>query len=571
MFSTRWHTSPRQYGIVHERDVAIPVGAGITLDADIFRPDAPGRFPVVLGVHAYSKADQLVELTPGPMSLERGHIEAGDPNFFVRRGYVHVIANIRGSGRSGGSFVYVEPEAIKDVCDAIEWLAGRPWCNGNVGMFGASFFSVVAKLVAAHNPPSLKAVFAPFGSTDVYRDRHYHGGIMSYRFLRHWVSKFDNPRIENVLKRKWGEDAYKKRIAEALADPEIAATPYLVEVLRNADAGRNPFIAAFLLNPLDNEFFRSMSIDTTAKSDVAGYFGGCWGIYGLHLPGDFRSWETWSGPKRLTIGPPAYLDRPIYQYQYESLRWFDHWLKGMDTGLDDDPPVQLFIEGTGEWKSAREWPLPETRWTPFYLHAGGLLSEHEFWSNEGGSTFEDSTYQHGGVEFRTPPLRENTEICGPMVLNLYGSTTADEVLWFASVYDIDPAGEARLLTRGWLRGSQRRTDPERSKPWRPWHVHTVREKLTPNQVYEFNIEVRPYGILLKAGHRLMLRIKCADDEAPANALHAVGSGHIWRAGASRVTVWHDAERPSHLLLPITRGNRIGTFMSGGVLPRLNPA
>jgi predicted acyl esterase len=570
VFSTRWHTSPRRYGVVHERNVAIPVSAGITIDCDIFRPDAPGEFPVILGVHGYSKDDQLVPMMPTAMALDRGHIEAGDPNFYVRRGYVHVIANIRGTGKSGGSFVYVEPEAIRDVCDVIEWLAKRPWSNGRVGMFGASFFSVVAKLVAAQNPPSLKCVFAPFGSTDVYRDRHYHGGIMSYRFLRHWTSKFDRPKLENALRKKWGEEKYRERVAEALADPEIAATPYLVEVLRSPDAGRNQFIAAFLLNPLDGEFFRSMSIDVNAKSDVAGYFGGCWGIYGLHLPGDFRSFETWSGPKRLTIGPPAYLDRPIYQYHYESLRWFDHYLKGMETGLADEAPVQLFIEGTGEWKAAGEWPLPETRWTPFYLHAGGLLSEHEFWPNEGASTFEESTYGHGKLEFRTPPLRENTEVCGPMVVNLYGSTTDSDVLWFVSVFDVDPTGAERLLTRGWLRGSQRRVDPGRSKPWQPWHPHDRREPLAPNQVYEFNIEVRPYGMLFKAGHRIGLRIKCADDEAPADALHAVGSGHIWRATASRVTVHHDAEHPSHILLPITRGNRIGSFMSGGVLPRLAP-
>jgi len=568
VFTTRWQTSPRRYGVVHERDVAIPVSAGITIDCDIFRPDAAGEFPVILGVHGYSKDDQLVPMMPTAMALDRGHIEAGDPNFYVRRGYVHVIANIRGTGKSGGSFVYVEPEAIKDVCEVIEWLAKRPWSNGKVGMFGASFFSVVAKLVAAQNPPSLKCVFAPFGSTDVYRDRHYHGGIMSYRFLRHWTGKFDRPKLENALKKKWGEEKYRQRVAEALADPEIAATPYLVEVLRSPDSGRNPFIAAFLLNPLDGEFFRSMSIDVNAKSDVAGYFGGCWGIYGLHLPGDFRSFETWSGPKRLTIGPPAYLDRPIYQYHYESLRWFDHYLKGMETGLADEAPVQLFIEGTGEWKAASEWPLPETRWTPFYLHAGGLLSEHEFWPNEGASTFEDSTYGHGKLEFRTPPLRENTEVCGPMVVNLYGSTTDSDVLWFVSLFGADPSGAERLLTRGWLRGSQRRVDPARSKPWRPWHPHTEREPLAPNQVYEFNIEVRPYGMLFEAGHRIGLRIKCADDEAPADALHAVGSGHIWRSTASRVTVHHDAERPSHILLPITRGNRIGTFMSGGVLPRL---
>ena len=571
MFSVDWQTSQRKYGIVADRQVSIPVSGGITIDADIFRPDDGGKFPVILGVHGYSKEDQLVSLMPTAMSLARGHIEAGDYNFYVRRGYVQVIANIRGTGRSGGTFGYVNRESLQDVYDVIEWLARQPWSNGKVGMFGASFFSVVAKLVAAMNPPSLKAIFAPFGSTDVYRDRHYHGGIMSYKFLRHWVGKFDNPRMENALKIKWGVEEYGRRIAAALSDKEIAAVPYLVEVLKSPDAGRNPFIAGFLLNPLDGEFFRELSIDVSATSDVAAYFGSCWGMYGLHLPGDIRSWETWKGPKKLTVGPPIYLDRPVYQYHYESLQWFDYWLKGIDTKIMEEAPMQLFIEGTGEWKSAHQWPLPETKWTPFFLHEGGLLSEHEFWPNEGSSTFEDSPYHRGGLMFKTPPLVERTEICGPIVLNVYASTTDSEILWFVSLWDISPDGEERLLTRGWLRGSQRRTDPARSKPWQPFHVHTQREPLDPNQVHEFNIEVRPYGILFDVGHRIGLKIKCADDELPTHALHAVGSGHVWRASSSRVTVYHNADSPSHLLLPVTRGNRIGTYMSGGKLPPLPPA
>ena len=339
-------------------------------------------------------------------------------------------------------------------------------------------------------------------------------------------------------------------------------------MLKNPAAGRNAFIAAFLLNSPDGDFFRELSIDTNSQSEVPAYFGSCWGVYGLHLPGDIRSWETWKGPKKLTIGPPVYLDRPLYQYQYESLRWFDYWLKGVDTEIVDEQPIQLFIEGAGEWKSADQWPLPETKWTPFFLHADGLLSEHEFWPNEGASIFEDSRYHHGELKFQTPPLRENTEICGAIVLNLYASTTDTEALWFISLWDIEAQGDERLLTRGWLRGSQRQTDPARSKPWQPYHVHTKRQPLTPNQTYEFNIEVRPYGILFEAGHRIGLKIKCADDEPPPHALHAVGSGHIWRPSSSRLTVHHNAENPFHLLLPITRGNRIGAFISGGKLPPL---
>jgi len=126
-------------------------------------------------------------------------------------------------------------------------------------------------------------------------------------------------------------------------------------------------------------------------------------------------------------------------------------------------------------------------------------------------------------------------------------------------------GTASLLTRGWLRGSQRRLDEARSKPWQPVHAHTAREALTPGEIYEFNIEIRPYGILLKAGQRLRLRIRSADDETPTNFNELVSSGHLSRPMPSRVTVHHDAEHPSCLLLPVTRGNVVGTYFSGGRL------
>jgi putative CocE/NonD family hydrolase len=222
--------------------------------------------------------------------------------------------------------------------------------------------------------------------------------------------------------------------------------------------------------------------------------------------------------------------------------------------------------GANEWKEAQEWPLPETKWTPFYLHADGLLSEHEFWPNDGSTTYEDSPHRHDEIEFKTPPIVENTEICGPIVLNLFGSTTAKEILWFVSLWHFDGDGRATLLTRGWLRGSQRKLDDAASRPWQPVHSHTAREPLEPNKVYEFNIEIRPYGILLKPGERIGIKIKSADNDPVKNYLELVGIGHVSSAGASQVTVHHNSKYPSHLLLPITKGNRLGTFISGGKLP-----
>mgnify|MGYP003693847587 CR=1 FL=1 len=124
----------------------------------------------------------------------------------------------------------------------------------------------------------------------------------------------------------------------------------------------------------------------------------------------------------MVIGPGVYLDRPVYQYQDESLRWFDYWLKGIDTGIMDEPPIRCFIAPTGEWKNLSDWPPPEARWTTFYLHKDGMLSEHELWPAEGSDSFDESTFEHGALTYSTPLLVENTEVLGPSVATLYVST-----------------------------------------------------------------------------------------------------------------------------------------------------
>lgn len=570
MFSTDWQTSPRQYGITVDRNVDIPVAPGISLKADVYRPDHAGKFPALIALSPYSKEAQGAAMMPVGFTYPRAWIESGDYNFYVRRGYAMVIATVRGARGSDGVFGNIEPDpqTTQDAYHAIEWLAKQPWCDGKVGMLGASYFSMIAKRVAALKPPSLKAIFSPYGFSDGYRDFHYHGGILAAEFLEFWHRR-QAPffRIENTLRKTWGDERYNAALKAALADLDLTTYPLLHGALRNPDAGGNPMINEIVLQPLDSEFYRQRAVNFAEGPQVPAYFGADWATH-IHVSGDIRAYEQWQGPKRLTIGPPIYLDRPCYQYAYESLRWFDHWMKGVNTGVMDEPPVHLFIEGTGEWKTSSTWPVPGTRWTPFYLHSHGLLSEHEFWPNEGHSTYEDSPWSRGELRFWTPPMVEATELCGPVVLNLYGSTTDTDVLWFVSLLHRDAQGHERLLTRGWLRGSQRRLDPDKSKPWRPYHRHDKREPLSPNEIYEFNIEVNPVGILLKPGERLGLRIKSADNEEPQNTVEHTGMGHIARGTASHVTVHHNAERPSHLLLPVTRGNIIGTFISGGKLPPL---
>ena len=149
MFGKKWEVSRRRFGIIEERGVSIPMSDGILIDADLFRPDSSEKFPAILGVHPYEKELQSAPIHPQGLNMANGGIEAGDYNFYVRRGYVQVVANVRGSGGSGGIYTNYGPREVKDTCEIIEWIAGQPWCDGNVGMFGVSAFAVAQQQVAA--------------------------------------------------------------------------------------------------------------------------------------------------------------------------------------------------------------------------------------------------------------------------------------------------------------------------------------------------------------------------------------------------------------------------------------
>src|SRR5262249_38730186 len=189
MFSKRWSTSERQYGVVAEHGVRVRMSDGVELSADVFRPDADGRFPAIVGMHPYDPVGQWAPVAAGALSgggsprpgQEKGNgfLEAGDPAFYVRRGYVHVIANVRGTGNSGGMYPFLAPPEPQDGYELIEWVARQPWCDGQVGMFGISYFGRIQLFVAALNPPHLKCIFCPWASTDQYLDSFYHGGILN--------------------------------------------------------------------------------------------------------------------------------------------------------------------------------------------------------------------------------------------------------------------------------------------------------------------------------------------------------------------------------------------------------
>jgi len=577
MIGPNWKTSARKYGVIAEPDQMITMDDGIKLHANLWRPDGKGKFPAVLGVHGYHAEGQTGPITPAAISSAQwkhadqertnASLEAGDPNFFARRGYAHLVCNMRGTGTSEGEWQYCGPREVDDACAVIEWLAAQPWCDGNVVMFGVSYFARMQLMVATRQPKALKALFCPWGNTDLYRDICYRGGLLGYQWPVGWSQTslvYGNVRPRNHAKEELGDEGFKRAIAALMENEDIRSVPELMAILRNPGAQVNAFVTDVLLHPTRCAYWEERTVDYS-KIKVPSYIGACWGNYGIHLPAAFRSWEHLKAPKKMLIGPAIYLDRPVYQLQHEAVRWFDHWIKKNDTGIMDEPPIRVFVTNTGEWKESTTWPLPQTRWTPFYLHEHALLSEHEHWPFEGGDSFEDSPWKRGRLQYETPPMVENTEVIGPIALKLYAASTDDDIHWIITLLEIDPEGRERLVSKGWLKGSHRKLDLKASKPWEPIHTHVDPEPLVPGQIYEFDIKIVATAIQFNPGSRIALRIACSDDP-PKDPLEMIGCGTLRRAHASRIMVYHDAEHPSCLLLPITKGNVLNTYFSGGKFP-----
>lgn len=545
---------------------------GVRISCNIYRPDADGSFPAILVAHPYTPY-QGRRITPSAYSagipregedVPRASLEAGDPYFFASRGYVYVICNLRGTGRSGGEYCFLCDREVRDVYELIEWIPSNPWSNGRVGMFGISYMGWIQLFVAQYNPPHLRCVFNPMGTTDLYRDVFYHGGVFNYWFAVHWAKRSLRAHtFADILRRELYGIDLDYAIKRALEDEEISAIEELRDALLNPDRGVNRLIASMVIHRDYDEFWRRRSVDLE-KVKIPVVIGANWGSYALHLNSPFRDWEYIKSPKKMIIGPLPNFDRPFYQLHYEALRWFDYWLKDIDTGIMREPNVRIYLMGRDEWIYSDDWPLEKTRWIPLYLHENFLMIDKDPWPDEGSSTYEDSPYRRGYINFYTPGFVEKTEILGFPIAKLYISTDNEDAILVTSLYHVNKDGSAMLISKGWLRASYREIDPSRSRPWYPYHTFKKREPLKPGEIYEVSIPMTPIGIQIKPGEKLLFRISSVD-EPPRYAHERPGSGHLKSFKPSRITIYHNSRYPSYLLLPIISGNIYHLYYSSGIL------
>jgi uncharacterized protein len=558
------YTRPAQYTTVTDKDVPITMSDGTVLKANVERPDAPGTFPVLLTQTPYGKDSASVAL-------------GGSGSALVQRGYVQVTVDVRGTGRSAGSWDSFGPSEQHDGYELVEWAAKQPWSTGAVGLDGPSYMGLNQLYTAALRPPHLKAIFPVVPMADGYRDIVFSGGDLNVSFIPLWMGLVAGTGL--------------------IADP--------VTLLQHV-GGVLSFDLPTLLGATtggatayDGAFWKTRSpIEVLDKIQVPTFVVG--GLHDLFQRGEPLIYERLKGrvPSRLVMGPWTHLGGSsgeglpadgVPSLSDLELRWFDQYLKGIDTNIAAIPKVTQYTYGDERYETQADWPDPQLDPQRWYLRGGSTVSRDAPAAGEAPQSFVQhplagvctmSTGQwtaglgeplpcftddrpnalSGGASYTSAPLASDLRLSGPIAAKLWLSTTASDAAVTVRVDDVAPDGTSSGITTGWQTAGFRALDPSRGRTVRghllqPWHPFTQASVLPvdANTPTALDVEVFPSNWVLKAGHQLKITVDPADFPhalPPAPALLA-------RLGG-QVSVLTDPEHASAIELPA-----VGTSCAAG--------
>jgi predicted acyl esterase len=566
-------------GMHIEWDVPIAMDDGLVLRADVFRPVADGRYPVILSHGPYAKGLAFQEGYPSAwnrMVAEHPDVAAGstnqyqswevvDPEKWVPDGYVCVRVDSRGAGRSPGFIDPFSPRETRDFYQCIEWAGVQPWSSGKVGLNGISYYGINQWQVATLQPPHLAAMCIWEGSADWYRDMTHHGGILS----TFWANWYDMQ--VKTVQYGLGERGPRSRATGALVCGDVTLPD------RELAANRADFGDTILAHPLDDEYHRARSPQWD-KITVPFLSTANWGGQGLHPRGNFEGFvraaskQKWLEAHGIEHWTHFYTDYGVNLQK----RFFAHFLKGEDNGWNKQPKVQLQVRHPDrfEERHENEWPLARTQWTQFHLHGRSSQLLARPVKNPSRISFDA---MGDGVSFVSPPLDTATEITGPLAARLFvSSTTSDadlflifrvftpdlrEVVFMGAIDPHTP------VAQGWLRASHRKLDPALSTEYRPYHTHDEKQPLKPGEVVQLDIELWPTSIVVPARHRIALTVRGRDYEYSKNTgarlsnfknelrgcgpfLHDEPRDRPSAVFGGSTTLHFSPERPSYVLLPV---------------------
>jgi len=561
---------------------------GTVLYADVWRPDAPGRFPVLLTRTPYDKALLLNAVIAGV-----------DPMRSVGEGYVVIYQDTRGRFTSQGEWAF-EAE-FNDGYDSVEWAAGLPYSDGNVGMFGISYLGFTQWMAAAARPPHLKAIFPQQIGTGMH-DFIYADGALFLCGALLWAGLQAGDTI--MRRAAAGED-----MNPALADliRFMNSLPGAYEQLPLAGShpvitNLSPFYDEWLAKAEDADFWNRKGYwDRIHDIDVPIFHLGGWhDLYAGSTPLLFEAMckrgasEATCRSQKMIVGPWVHgqlssdvisdlymgvgATAPFIDLPGLHLRWFDQWLKGKDTGIMSEPPVRIFVMGDNVWRHENEWPLARTQWTKYYLHSAGrantrdgdgsldtsapaavepvdnyvydprnpvptvggptLLPGIGIGANAGPKEQSRVESRADVLVYTTPVLEQDVEVTGPIRAALFARTSAPDTDWTVRLVDVYPDGRAYGVTDGIVRARYRNGF---DKP----------QLLEPGAVYEYQVDMQATSNVFKKGHRIRVQVSssnfpCYSRNPNTGGPLATESGLV----AALQTVLHDAEHPSHVMLPV---------------------
>ncbi|MBQ7447379.1 MAG: CocE/NonD family hydrolase [Eubacterium sp.] len=558
----QYEASEPIYEVIREENVMVEVRDGIHIAVDVYRPKAEGKFPALLAMSPYGKISQVYPITP-PMpfgsSIFEASCESGDPFYFASRGYVFVIADHRGTGDSEGTmYGFMDYHEGEDGHDVVEWMAKQEWCTGKVGLCGICYFANTQMQIAVTQPPSLVCM-APWEiyGDDPYVHANFDGGVQSLFFYGLYTGTYPArvgygiKNIKSWMIENTDPDELKKMVDEMCEDPKWAQYPYIYHLLKYPE--KNPLLFDMTLNPDDNQYWRDRSfIEKIDKINVPIYVGGPnFSFFGLS---QINTWNRLPDniPKKLRLYKDMGM-RPWKDDHDELLRWYDYWLKGMDTGIMDEPDVRYQTGGKIMWHEASAYPPEDTQWTELYLASLGKLEEEPELFNDWPDTFTTEpltvSNDRAMLTYVTDPLSEDCMITGGAQAVIYGEINNDETTWRIDLREVGNDGAPPLpLGQGWLRAQHRAIDEEKSSVYEVRHDHSKAVPVPEGEIVRYDIQLRPCSHIFKAGTRI--RVDISANEIPTDPETYDVMWHVCPDGPITHKIYRDAKHQSCIRLPI---------------------
>ncbi len=565
------------YTVHVTEDVPVTMSDGTVLRVNVYRPGtadgspAPGRFPVILTQTPYNKS--------APQLGFRN-------DYLVQHGYVQVVADVRGTGSSPGTWDSFGGREQRDGFELAQWVhsRNRPWSNGDVGLWGISYAAINQILTAAQHPAGLKAIFPIVPAGDVYRDVVASGGQIDTGFIPFWLGLVTATGLVPPAYTAVEPNAALVTLLQHVGGAFAFQLPTIADATTGGDAA------------YDGRFYRERSpLRVIDRVDVPTFVVG--GEYDLFQRGEpmlFDRLQRNGVPSKLLIGPWTHLQassapglpaQGVPGLDELALRWFDTYLRGHTGEAPDLAPVTYYEIGSGKWRSAPRW-MPAAVHAESYRLSGaaapgapgslvpdgpsaeagadrvypvpvaGLCTRSASQWTAGiaatpGCETDNRLNDQAGTSYETAPLTEPVHVMGPLNARLFVDTTSTDGMLSVHVEDVAPDGSVDRLTGGWQVLSHRANRPAKSlfrdgEMLQPWHPFTRAAQLAvePGQVMRVDVEVFPTGAVLAKGHRLRITVQAFDTPHLSPTLPQLPGA------AGIITLHHSAKYPSRLLVPV---------------------